>query len=189
MKKNKNKLKLLLIFLLSVTFAQASDFSVNSYNLLTKDGSSEQIISINKEKVANKLLSLWDGAVGLLKKEVNNFKNDTKLIIDNKKLVASIDNNVSDLNTKKVFQDIKDSPHQVYIQIMSDFGIVDSSQEKFFPQNNIRLYAFIKMVVESYRTKLGYNLNRAIGLVNKDYIKNISFDKKITKYINTAYHL
>lgn len=85
---------------------------------------------------------------------------------------------------KEYFLDVLYNKDKFYINFLAKEKIVSTSQEKFYPDNFIRLNELLKILVNSYRYKIGYNLDSNIGLSNKNY-----FDKLMPKYYNTAYEM
>ncbi len=82
------------------------------------------------------------------------------------------------------FSDISNHPDKEYINFIANQNIVSSNREKFKPDNFIRLHELSKILVNSYRFKLWYNLDTSIWLTNDNYFK-----KALPKYYNTAYEM
>jgi len=190
----KKKIRILVIWLLFGLVciwmnAQASNFSFDANNnLWTMEQASNSLVSINKEKVTETVLQLRDNAVVFLKDEISSVKNNKNLITDDKYFVTSLDD-FSFSVTGVSFDDIDNSLYKTYVHVLKENKIVDWHSNKYYPENDMRLYAFVKMVVESYRTKMWYNLDRNVWLTRNSYLKEIDFDRQIEKYINTAYEL
>lgn len=87
-------------------------------------------------------------------------------------------------NTKLSFADIADNEYGYYIEELAQKGIVSTKNDKFYPDNFIRLNELMKMVVNSYRYRVWYSLNSDAGLTDKNY-----FDAIMPKYYNTAYEM
>lgn len=87
-------------------------------------------------------------------------------------------------NIKDNFSDISEHADREYINFIADNNIISSSNDKFNPDNFIRLHEFTKILVNSYRFKLWYNLDWNIWLTNQNY-----FNKTLPKYYNTAYEM
>jgi disulfide oxidoreductase YuzD len=58
---------------------------------------------------------------------------------------------MSDKSTKFSFVDIANDPNAKYIQALADKGIVSTVNEKFYPNNFIRLNEVTKMFVNAIR--------------------------------------
>lgn len=85
---------------------------------------------------------------------------------------------------KLSFLDIADSEYGYYIEELAQKGIVSTKNDKFYPDNFIRLNELMKMVVNSYRYRVWYSLKWDAGLTDKNY-----FDVIMPKYYNTAYEM
>lgn len=85
---------------------------------------------------------------------------------------------------KLSFVDIADSEYGYYIEELAQKGIVSTKNDKFYPDNFIRLNELMKMVVNSYRYRVWYSLKWDAGLTDKNY-----FDVVMPKYYNTAYEM
>ena len=86
--------------------------------------------------------------------------------------------------SKLSFVDIADSEYGYYIEELAQKGIVSTKNDKFYPDNYIRLNELAKMIVNSYRYRVWYSLNSDAGLSNNNY-----FDAIMPKYYNTAYEM
>ncbi|HRU50459.1 MAG TPA: S-layer homology domain-containing protein [Candidatus Absconditabacterales bacterium] len=89
-----------------------------------------------------------------------------------------------ELVLQEYFSDILYNKDRFYINYLAKEKIVSTNQEKFYPNNFIRLNELSKILVNSYRYKIGYKLDGNVGLSNKNY-----FDKLMPKYYNTAYEM
>ncbi len=87
-------------------------------------------------------------------------------------------------NTEDEFSDISNHPDKEYINFIAKKNIVSSNREEFKPENFVRLHELIKILVNSYRFKLWYNLDSNIWLTDSNY-----FEKPMPKYYNTAYEM
>ncbi|MFZ2151301.1 MAG: S-layer homology domain-containing protein [Candidatus Absconditicoccaceae bacterium] len=89
------------------------------------------------------------------------------------------------------FIDIQDSVYKDYITTLYSKGIVIGSTNKFMPNDNLRFYGMIKIIVDSYRSKIGYDIKTQIGLSQRNYFIDAGsdIDKISLKYLNTAYEL
>ena len=82
------------------------------------------------------------------------------------------------------FVDIANDENRVYIQALADKGIVSTVNEKFYPNNFIRLNEVTKMFVNAIRLNKWYSLSSSFGLTDKNYFNSI-----VPKYYNTAYEM
>ena len=89
-----------------------------------------------------------------------------------------------ELVIQEYFSDILYNKDRFYINYLAKEKIVSTNQEKFYPNNFIRLNELSKILVNSYRYKIWYKLDWNVGLSNKNY-----FDKLMPKYYNTAYEI
>ncbi len=89
-----------------------------------------------------------------------------------------------ELVIQEYFSDILYNKDRFYINYLAKEKIVSTNQEKFYPNNFIRLNELSKILVNSYRYKIWYKLDWNVGLSNKNY-----FDKLMPKYYNTAYEM
>lgn len=89
-----------------------------------------------------------------------------------------------ELVLQEYFSDILYNKDRFYINYLAKEKIVSTNQEKFYPDNFIRLNELSKILVNSYRYKIWYKLDWNVGLSNKNY-----FDKLMPKYYNTAYEI
>lgn len=89
-----------------------------------------------------------------------------------------------ELVIQEYFSDILYNKDSFYINYLAKEKIVSTNQEKFYPDNFIRLNELSKILVNSYRYKIWYKLDWNVGLSNKNY-----FDKLMPKYYNTAYEM
>lgn len=118
----------------------------------------------------------------------------------NHSIKSNIVNNTSD-TTKQAnlckedkwlaFIDIQDSEYKEYITILYNKWIIVWSSNKFFPDDDLRFYCMIKILVDSYRSKVWYDIKTELWLSQKNYFINASaeIDKIFLKYFNTAYEL
>lgn len=113
---------------------------------------------------------------------------------------SNIVNNTSDTTTQEnlckedkwlAFIDIQDSEYKEYITVLYNKWIIVWSSNKFFPDDDLRFYCMIKILVNAYRSKVWYDINTEIWLSQKNYFTNASadIDKIFLKYLNTAYEL
>lgn len=82
-----------------------------------------------------------------------------------------------------IFTDMEFDPNRYYAESLAKNGIISRSQ-KFYPNNFIRLNEVAKMIVNSYRFKVGYDIDWNAWLTDKVY-----FAKTMPKYYNTAYEM
>ena len=82
-----------------------------------------------------------------------------------------------------IFIDMESDPNRYYAESLAEKWIIGNSQ-KFYPNNYIRLNEVAKIIVNSYRFKVWYDISWTAGLTDKVY-----FDKIMPKYYNTAYEM
>ena len=82
-----------------------------------------------------------------------------------------------------IFIDMEQDPNRYYAESLAKKWIISKSQ-KFYPNNFIRLNEVAKMIVNSYRFKVGYDIEWNAWLTDKVY-----FAKAMPKYYNTAYEM
>ena len=82
-----------------------------------------------------------------------------------------------------IFIDMELDPNRYYAESLAKNGIISRSQ-KFYPNNFIRLNEVAKMIVNSYRFKVWYDIDWNAWLTDKVY-----FAKTMPKYYNTAYEM
>lgn len=93
----------------------------------------------------------------------------------------------SGVQVNNYFTDINGHDHASYINLLAKEGIVAWNWGKFYPNNYLRTYDFIKMVVDLYRLKVGYSLSGEDGL---SLIGALSGDDSLpSRYVATALHL
>jgi len=99
-------------------------------------------------------------------------------------------------STKSSFTDVETIPEKYFVDTLASHGIVKGTKGyspatlgKFSPDNYTRLGDFIKIVIDTYRTKVGYDLNTDAGLTNKTYFMGGVVPISLQKAVNTAYEL
>ena len=89
------------------------------------------------------------------------------------------------------FVDIQGHEYQQHIMSLYDKWIIIWSQNKFMPNDHLNFYCMIKIIVDSYRSKLWYDLDSQLWLSHRNYFSNAwsGIDNTSLKYLNTAYEL
>lgn len=89
------------------------------------------------------------------------------------------------------FIDVQWHEYQQYIMSLYDKWIIIWSQNKFMPNDNLNFYCMIKIIVDSYRFKLWYDLDSQLWLSHRNYFSNAwsGIDNTSLKYLNAAYEL
>ena len=82
-----------------------------------------------------------------------------------------------------IFIDMELDPNRYYAESLAKKWIISKSQ-KFYPNNFVRLNEVAKMIVNSYRFKVGYDIDWNAWLTDKVYFANT-----MPKYYNTAYEM
>ncbi|MFA5747976.1 MAG: S-layer homology domain-containing protein [Candidatus Absconditabacterales bacterium] len=171
----------------------------NNSNNITLNQNTDNIkddLSQLGKQLGNKLLKAGTQLFEFIKAEINSGSLNSESEILN---TFSSSNKIIDLNESEIqnnqtgsddfFVDIRFNPNKYYINTLAGLGIIRGNNSfKFYPNNYILLGDFIKMVVETYRFSVGYDLKTVIGLTTKQYFSGINFIG-FEKYINTAYEL
>ena len=82
-----------------------------------------------------------------------------------------------------IFTDMELDPNRYYAENLAKKWIISKTQ-KFYPNNFIRLHEVAKMIVNSYRFKVWYDIEWNAWLTDKVY-----FAKTMPKYYKTAYEM
>ena len=85
-----------------------------------------------------------------------------------------------------LFTDIDEDPYAGYISILANKGIVKWVNTKYYPLNYVRFGEFVKVVVDSYRIQVWYDISTNQWLVK---VNLISSGSSLSPYLNTAYSL
>jgi hypothetical protein len=93
----------------------------------------------------------------------------------------------SGVHVDNYFSDTSGHTHASYINLLAKEGIVAWQWGKFYPDNYLRSYDLVKMIVDLYRLKVGYSLDgeawlSLVGISSGD-------DSLPSRYLATAYHL
>jgi len=171
------------------TFVSANtDFDQNiNWNLLVKEPVQVALFSVDKEKLADWVINTWNKFVFWVRKWINSTSQDQIIHDNGNTLMVFADQRFQ--NTMIGFEDIKTNPRKIYIDILQQHGIVNWYANKYYPQNYIPLTSFVKVLVETYRFKVWYNLKRNVGLTRKQYFSDIWLQPSVQKYVSTAYEL
>ena len=130
--------------------------------------------------------SIWDmfsQFIAFVKENIAKNNSDNKYSFNLEKDTNQLLNNNILTNSNK-FIDIKDHPNREYINFLAEHNIISNHSEKFNPQNFVRLHECSKLIINSHRFKLWYDLNTNIWLTNNNY-----FNTTLPKYYNTAYEM
>lgn len=89
------------------------------------------------------------------------------------------------------FLDIQNSEYKDYIITLYNKWVVIWSSNKFSPDDHLHFYCMIKILVDSYRSKMWYDLKTELWLSQRNYFFNVwkDIDKISLKYLNTAHEL
>jgi len=182
--KNKRRLKQMCFVLiwgmihmvnLGITVESNKAFAVDVPFTTFQESQKENSIKI-KESLSDGLFKFID----FIKTKVS--KTNSELSSKSK---ITVNNSIKDeLISQEYFSDILYSKDSFYINYLAKEKIISTSQEKFNPDNFIRLNELSKILVNSYRYKIWYKLDWNVGLSDKNY-----FDKLMPKYYNTAYEM
>lgn len=87
------------------------------------------------------------------------------------------------------FSDTQDHEYRYFIDILAKSNIIQwAGNKKFYPENYMRLSDFVKILVNTYRYKVWYDLSTEIWLSDDVYLVYTK-NAQSQKYINTAYKL
>ena len=140
------------------------------------------ILSDEAKEVASGLRSkivtfVKDGLETSTSRNKYDFRAKDSTIQVNKNEVISLE------SESHIFSDMELDPNRYYAESLAKKWIISRSQ-KFYPNNFIRLNEVAKMIVNSYRFKVGYDIDWNAWLTDKVY-----FAKAMPKYYNTAYEM
>lgn len=124
-----------------------------------------------KDWLSNTLFKFIDFVKSNISKN-SNLVSNSNLSVDSSKI------------TENLFSDISMHPDRYYINYLSDKDIIAWNGQKFYPDNFIRLHELVKILVNSYRYKVWYNLDSNVWLSQENH-----FAKLMPKYYNTAYEM
>jgi hypothetical protein len=99
---------------------------------------------------------------------------------------------VEQITTPRVqlsFTDVETIPEKYFVDTLASHGIIKGANGKFSPDNYTRLGDFIKIVVDTYRVKVGYDLESDAGLTSKTYFMGGVVPASLSKAVNTAQEL
>lgn len=95
----------------------------------------------------------------------------------------------NDSGSTNSFSDTQDHEYRYFIDILARSNIIQwAGNKKFYPENYMRLSDFIKILVNTYRYKVWYDLSTEIWLSEDVYLVYTK-NAQSQKYINTAYKL
>ena len=161
-------------------------------NLNNEDGLSESLwdilsnfITFIKEWI-EKNNAKYSAQNNVIQKHNFNLVEDTNKLLNNNwfNKINFNQNSSNNINQIDNFSDISNHNDKYYINYLSNQWIISKNNWKFNPDNFIRLHELSKLLVNSYRYKLGYNIDKNRWLTNENY-----FTKTMPKYYNTAYEM
>mgnify|MGYP001681664156 FL=1 len=88
-----------------------------------------------------------------------------------------------------VFEDIWRDPQKESIEILASIGIVNWEEGKYHPLNHVRCSDFVRVIIDIYRYKHGYDLWSTKGLTDMQSLPVQTADTLLSKKLNTAKHL
>lgn len=88
-----------------------------------------------------------------------------------------------------VFEDIWRDPQKESIEILASIGIVNWEEGKYHPLNHIRCSDFVRVIIDIYRYKHGYDLWSTKGLTDMQSLPVQTADTLLSKKLNTAKQL
>lgn len=146
-------------------------YSTMQISKATKDSNINDL----KEWLSDRLFKFIDFVKSWLSQTVAQTKDSFDVANNNVKEDALI---------QDYFPDIAINLNRYYINYLAKEKIISNNQWKFNPENFVRLNELAKMIVNSYRYKVWYNLDWNVWLSDKNY-----FNKLMPKYYNTAYEI
>lgn len=163
--------KICLSFLVLISLGLSSSFwytSPSFFNQEEPEPAQKKDISEFWKRLSERLQGVF-GEVLVL---VNKWKTDSKLNPD-----------------LGVFLDTDSHDYKYFIDSLAKSNIIQwAGNQKFYPDNYMRVWDFIKILVNSYRYKVWYDLDTTNWLNETVYIQ-YSKNAKLQTYINTAYSL
>ena len=170
-----------------------SDSNTN-VNLWSKDQSKDLWELFDKDKISSSVRVIRNWLVNMLKEWVENIPSDQTTNIQ----TTTTDNNTIVLNTNTTnttvstlpdnFTDISKDTNKNYINFFASNKIIFKNK-KFYPSNDTKLFDFVKIVVNTYRWKLWYDLTTQVWLTTETTYNFQGFDVNNNKIINTAFEL
>ena len=88
-----------------------------------------------------------------------------------------------------VFEDIWRDPQKESIEILASIGIVNWEEGKYHPLNHVRCSDFVRVIIDIYRYKHGYDLWSTKGLTDMQSLPVQTADTLLSKKLNTAKQL
>ena len=195
----------------STTFANSNDENISPYaeNIHIKDlqwkEDQEKTFAGVERSVAQRAIWWWNKLVGnndsTSSLTVNLPKNGNNTALSDK--VASWYEDTSTTNVAwnnmqlnfansyilpSVYQDISTSSYQDAITILYSNGIIQPNN-KFYPNNYVRVSDFIRVVMDAYRVQLWFEPSSLVGLTTNFYFSESSIDPGVMKRVNSAYEL
>ncbi len=175
------------------TFASYSSIPGESFS-----SSTDTVVGVEGQKsladfgqvLGQRLAGVWQEVRGLVdgrqvEQSVSSFSSSSVTPNSNAIDVDSLF--TSGVQLPNYFTDISGHDHASYINLLAKEGVIAWNWGKFYPNNYLRTYDFIKMVVDLYRLKVGYSLSGEDGL---SLIGAFSGDNSLpSRYVATAMHL
>lgn len=141
-------------------------------------------LSFSQSKVENKIVWVFDD----IAKYVDDAVDQNSAFVNwNKKQKLTFKQDK--LNNFIPFWDIDNCKHKNAINIIKEKWIAKWYNNNFYPQNHARLYVYLKILIESYREKIWYDLDSDLWFFEGDYFPNLALSVELKKYINTAYEM
>ncbi len=163
--------KICLLFFVLISIGLSSSFWYDSQNFL-----------LEKEQDHPQTKDIWEFGKRLSERLKGVFGELISLVTKWKTSLPS------SLSASK-FIDTDTNEYKYFIDSLANSNVIQWAwNQKFYPDNYMRVSDFIKILVNTYRYKVGYDLATTNGLSNDIYIQ---YSKNIQsqKYINTAYSL
>lgn len=163
--------KVCLSFLVLISLGLSSSFWYSSPVFFNQEGqetTQKKDISEFTKRLSERLKGVFGEVVVL----ANKWKTDSKLNPD-----------------LGVFLDTSSHEYKYFIDSLAKSNIIQGAgNQKFYPDNYMRFWDFIKILVNTYRYKVWYDLSTTNWLNETVYIQ-YSKNIQLQTYINTAYSL
>lgn len=169
--------KICLTSLLLISMGLSSSFWYDNSELLFSNAySNSQQVSQKKDisEFGKRLSERLKGVFGEL------------VVLTTKWKLSNFSSNSGSVNS---FSDTQDHEYRYFIDLLAKSNIIQwAGNKKFYPENYMRMSDFIKILVNTYRYKVWYDISADVWLSDDIYI---IYDKNAQsqKYINTAYKL
>jgi len=191
-----------LVAMCSITSAQVS--WINGYSTITETQTTQTTNSTVPQgtkdlsefwsRLTNRLWEVLQEVVGLVTNGLKQTGTQNSVSTSSTDMLKQETNSTSpEVTTSQIIQssftDVQTIQEKYFVDTLASHGIIKGTDGRFSPENYTRLGDFIKIVVDTYRTKVGYNITTDAGLTNKTYFMGGIVPVSLEKAVNTAYEL